>query len=230
MPRTRNRAEYEATMQTIKRLARKQMAAEGTAALSLRAIAREMDVTAPALYRYYPSRDDLITALIVDAFNALADAMQAADAACECSQYAGRFRAVGRAYRAWALEHPTDFQLIYGNPIPGYEAPDDVTVPAVERGFAVIAMILIEALAAGVLSALTDEAIPPAVHDGLARIIERDHIPMSPAMMYLLVASWTRIHGMVMLELFHHTPPVVGDANAFYNAQLDHMIRELGFG
>ncbi|HLU08105.1 MAG TPA: helix-turn-helix domain-containing protein, partial [Oceanobacillus sp.] len=79
-PRTRNVDEYEATLAQIKEIARKQMAAEGTAAISLRAIAREMDITAPALYRYYASRDDLITALIVDAYNAQADAQAAADA------------------------------------------------------------------------------------------------------------------------------------------------------
>jgi AcrR family transcriptional regulator len=118
------------TREEIKAFARQQMAAEGTAALSLRAIARDMEMTAPALYRYFPSREDLITALIVDAFNALADALEAADAAPTQQDYGSRLRAVLMAYRGWALEHPTDFQLIYGNPIPGYSAPRELTVPA----------------------------------------------------------------------------------------------------
>src|SRR5689334_18627833 len=102
-------------------VARKQMADSGTAAVSLRAIARELKLTAPALYRYFASRDELITALILDAFNSLADTLAATAQAAAPDNPWNQMTAVLIAYRAWALAHPTDFQLIYGNPIPGYE-------------------------------------------------------------------------------------------------------------
>src|SRR5689334_23821717 len=108
----------DATIEAIKNAARAQMAAEGTASLSLRAIARLLDVTAPALYRYFADRDDLITDLIVEAFNNLADAMEAAEAEVARDDYGGRLITALMAYRRWAMEHRTDFQLIYGNPIP----------------------------------------------------------------------------------------------------------------
>src|SRR5262245_33076145 len=123
MPRTRHVEQYEATRSQILDIARKQMAEHGTAGLALRAIAREMDVTAPAIYRYFPSLDDLITELILENFNALADALEAASNSLPENDYAGRIMAVLMAYRQWALDHPIDFQLIYGNPIPGYVAP-----------------------------------------------------------------------------------------------------------
>src|SRR4030095_17139404 len=122
----------QATVEEIKAVARAQMAAEGTAGVSLRAIAREMGMTAPALYRYFGSRDDLVTALVTDAYDALADAMEAAVAAVPAGRHADRVRAAFGAFRAWGIEHPTEFALIFGSPIPGYVAPE-ATRPAGRR-------------------------------------------------------------------------------------------------
>src|SRR5947208_2680318 len=105
--------QHDLMIEAIKNAARQQMASEGTAAISLRAIARALDVTAPALYRYFTDRDDLITDLIVDAFNALADALVAADAEQARDDYGARLIATLLMYRRWAIEHPTDFKLIY---------------------------------------------------------------------------------------------------------------------
>ncbi|MBZ0286445.1 MAG: WHG domain-containing protein, partial [Anaerolineae bacterium] len=138
MPRQRNAETYSETQAAIKAIARRHMAEQGTAAVGLRAIARDLDMTAPALYRYFPSLDDLITALIVDAYNANADAMAEADAAQPPTDYLARLLAALNAYRDWALAHPVDFQLIYGNPIPGYHAPAEITIPAARRNFAVM--------------------------------------------------------------------------------------------
>ena len=135
MAQTRREKQHISTQEEIKQVARRLMAEQGTAALSSRMIAREMGLTAPALYHYFASRDELITALIVDAFNALADALE--EARDEAATGSAREQLVQTllTYRRWALEHPIDFQLIYGNPIPGYEAPRELTVPAAERGF-----------------------------------------------------------------------------------------------
>jgi AcrR family transcriptional regulator len=222
-PRTRNEVSYEAVLEAIKATARQQMAAEGTAGLSLRAIARELNITAPALYRYYPSRDDLITALIFDAYNAHADAMAQADGTVPQEYYGERLWAVLAAYRAWALQHPTDFQLIYGNPIPGYEAPVEVTLPAARRAFEVVVGILAAALHAGALRLDFDD-LPPTVAEHLQQVIDYEGYAVPVQVMYLATVGWTRIHGLVSLELFNQTQPVVGDTEAFFRCEIERFI------
>ncbi|MDX2161655.1 MAG: TetR/AcrR family transcriptional regulator [bacterium] len=219
MPRTRDPIEHDATKAQIKAVARAQMAALGTAGLSLRAIAREMDVTAPALYRYYPCLDDLITALIVDAFNHLADWLEAADEAIPArDDYRARLIAVCLAYRDWAFSHPTDFQLIYGNPIPGYDAPDDVTVPAAVRTNVALTQVLVEAHRAGKYR-LPDVPLPETVRETADRIGAA--YQLSGDLVDAGIALWELVHGSVFLEMFGHTPPTVGDVQA-------HLVRLIG--
>ncbi len=216
------------TLEAIRTIARRHMAEGGTATLSLRAIARDLGMTAPALYRYYPSRDDLITALILDAFNALADALIAADAAQPRAAWGGRLRAMMRAYRAWALAYPVDFQLIYGNPIPGYEAPREVTVPAAVRTWTAIINALIEAYAAGALRPpIAFLHLPPTVDRWMREFAARDGYPVPPEVFAVAVHGWSLMHGMVVLEMNGHTPPVIGDADAFFTHQIDALIRSM---
>src|SRR5258708_7556043 len=114
----------------IKALAGRQLAEQGPGAVSLRAIAREMGTASSALYRYFPSQGDLVTALCVEAYDSLAGALTAARDARPPGDHAGRWAAVCRAYRRWSLENPSDFALIFGTPLPGYHAPDAVTAAA----------------------------------------------------------------------------------------------------
>lgn len=218
----------ETTIEMIKSLARAQMKAEGTAAISLRGIARDMNVTAPALYRYFANRDDLITDLLLDAFNAIADFMIAADIGISRDRYVERLIAVMMAYRSWALEHPTDFQLIYGNPIPGYVAPAELTVPAASRAFEPVVAILSEALQAGVLvPPIRVEELPPAIAEHLQQLIVDYDYPPLPIVLYLATLGWERIHGMVTLELFDQTPPLVGDSEAHYRFEVGRLCAEM---
>src|SRR5262245_16653675 len=130
MPRIRRAEIHDSIRDDIKTTARKLMAESGTEGLSLRAIARAMDITAPAIYTYFPTLDDLITALIVDAFNGLADAMKTARDNPTHAAHRERLRAAMESYRAWAWSHMAEYLLIFGTPIPGYEAPREITVPA----------------------------------------------------------------------------------------------------
>jgi len=226
---TRRERQHDNIREEIKALARQHMAEQGTAGLSLRAIARDMEMTAPALYRYFPAREDLITALILDAFNALADTLQAADNACVHEDYTGRMLNIMKVYRQWALENAVDFQLIYGNPIPGYSAPGELTVPAVQRGFIVIVTILADALAAGTLKLPPEyEQLPPSVDHHLRILIERDQYPIIPQLLYLGIATWTRMHGMIMLELYHHLVPTIGNVDDFYHHEITTFLQHLG--
>ncbi|MDZ4769833.1 MAG: TetR/AcrR family transcriptional regulator [Chloroflexota bacterium] len=225
---TRREQQRETTLETIKQVARAQMAHEGTAGLSLRGIARDMEVTAPALYRYYPSRDDLITALILDGFNALADAMIAADAAQPRPAYGERIYAIFCAYRDWALANPVDFQLIYGNPIPGFHAPAEVTVPAVVRGFIPMTEALTEAYAAAVLRPPAHfQHLPHTVDAFLRAFADSNGYPVPPEVFAVMAHAWTMTHGMVVLEMHRHTPSLLGDTTAFFQHQIKALCREL---
>jgi AcrR family transcriptional regulator len=229
MPRHRDDDQHDRLRQTIKEAARRQMAEYGTAGITVRGIAREMDLSAPALYRYFPSLDALITDLILDGFNALADALeQARDALAGASLYA-QMEAVMLAYRAWALDHPVDFQLIYGNPIPGYAAPGEITVPAAQRTLVVIVGLMAAALAQGEL--IPDpgyEVVPPEIEAHLQHLVERDGYDVPVLALYLSIVGWPVIHGLIMLELFDHLPPVVGNPDAFYRVQIRDLFRKLG--
>src|SRR5258706_4772974 len=99
----------------IKSIARRQLAEHGAAALSLRAVAREVGLVSSAVYRYFASRDELLTALILDAYNALGETAEQADAARDPADLIGRFESVCHAVRAWALSHPHEYALTYGS-------------------------------------------------------------------------------------------------------------------
>jgi AcrR family transcriptional regulator len=213
----------------IKAVARRQMAVEGSAGLSLRAIARELNITAPAIYNYFSRLDDLITALIVDAFTALADHMDAATVDPVAGSPLERITATARAYREWAVAHPVDFQLIYGNPIPGYVAPFDVTAPLARRPFVGLFRFFLEAYDAGQIVVGPEyESPPPAVSAHVLGWQKSTGLAgLPPGLFCLAITGWTRIHGLVMLELTHHMQPVIGDPSAFYEYELAAYLSQL---
>jgi len=215
----------------IKAAARRQMAQYGTAGLSLRGIARELRITAPAIYNYFPRLDDLITALIVDTFSALAEAMEAAGAEVESDRPYDKVLVLCLAYRRWAVAHPVDFQLIYGNPIPGYHAPEELTIPLARRPFLGLFRCFMEAHENGELVVPAEyQDLPPATIEGIAAWKRLSGIEMPDPLLALLMSGWSRIHGMVMLELFHHIQPLVGDGAAFYRYEIDAFLERLGMG
>src|SRR5215831_19483939 len=128
----------------ITEIARRQLATDGAAGLSLRAVAREMGMVSSAIYRYFPSRDDLLTTLIIDGYNAVGAAVEKAEAACPAEDYAARWLAACRAVRAWALAHPHEYALVYGSPVPGYQSPERTIGPA-SRAAAVFGKIISDA-------------------------------------------------------------------------------------
>jgi AcrR family transcriptional regulator len=215
----------------IKAAARRQMAQYGTAGLSLRGIGRELGVTAPAIYNYFPRLEDLITALIVDTFAALAEAMEAAEAEVESDRPYDKVMALCLAYRRWAVEHPVDFQLIYGNPIPGYHAPEALTIPLARRPFLGLFRCFMEAHSDGELAIPAEyQVLPPATAEGIAAWKRMASFEMPDALVALLMNGWSLVHGMVMLELFHHIQPLVGDGETFYRYEIDAFARRLGMG
>jgi AcrR family transcriptional regulator len=215
----------------IKAVARQQMAEHGTAGLSLRGIARELGITAPAIYNYFPRLEDLITALIVDAFNSLAEAMEAAEAAAPTDRPYDKIMALCLGYREWAIAHPTIFQLIYGNPIPGYQAPEELTIPLARRPFLGLFRWFILAHQTGELTIPAEyQAVPADMTAGIASWKRLSGIEMPDALLGLLMSGWARIHGAVLLELFGHLEPLVGGGGSFYLYELEAFAQRLEIG
>ncbi|MFF3213293.1 TetR/AcrR family transcriptional regulator [Streptomyces sp. NPDC002886] len=209
----RERARIEVTA-AIKDEARRALAAEGAAKLSLRAVARELGMVSSALYRYFPSRDELLTALIVDAYNSVGAAAEAADARSLAAGDTPRARwaAVCASVRAWALEHPHEYALIYGSPVPGYTAPIDTVGPASRVGNTLIGIVRAAYGGRGIaLPPLPAELRPEA-----ARMAADFAEGLPPEAAAALVAAWAQLVGLISFELFGQFNRVVEDRDAFF--------------
>lgn len=220
--RARVRAELT---EEIKRLAREQIRTDGAANLSLRAIARDLDMASSAIYRYVPSRDDLLTALIIDAYDTLGQRAEDADAALPRDDLHGRFRAVAHAAYGWARNEPAEYGLIFGTPVPGYAAPADTIGPAT-RYTAILIGILADGLSAGgrppVEPVLSDE-----VCADLIELRERTGIDVEPHALVVGLHAWTSIFGTISFLLFGHFHNVIHHDEAFFSDVVDHVATEV---
>ncbi|MFD9413040.1 TetR/AcrR family transcriptional regulator [Streptomyces sp. NPDC059989] len=220
----RERARIEVTA-AIKDEARRRLAAEGAAKLSLRAVARELGMVSSALYRYFPSRDELLTALIIDAYDSVGAAAEEADARALAAAAPPRARwiAVCEAVRAWALEHPHEYALIYGSPVPGYSAPQDTIGPASRVGNAFIAVLRSAYEGRG----LALPPLPAALRPEAVRMTADFAEGLPPEVTAALVAAWAQLVGLVSFELFGQFNRVVEDRDAFFThaaGQLAHGV------
>ena len=222
----RERVRAEMT-EDIKRVAREHLATDG-ADLSLRAVARDVGMVSSAVYRYFPSRDDLLTALVIDAYEEFADAAQEAELAAPRRDPHARWMALARGIRAWSLAHPHEYALLYGSPVPGYQAPDDTIGPA-SRPQRVFAQIMTDAVVAG-----TDE---PARGDRLTRSLRADmrsaaeflglqEIPA--ALVTRALVAWTQLFGALSFELFGRFEGGITDADALFDFEMRAMSDYLG--
>jgi AcrR family transcriptional regulator len=226
-PQSRRARLREATSQEIKAVALKHMAANGTASISLRAIARDMGMTAGAIYSYYDNRDVLISALCADVYAALDGRLKAARDKLPETDAAGRIRAHGLEYREWAVTRPEEFRLLYGDPVPDYIPP--TTGPAAEA----------ERSLCGALLDLVADAWPHAS----ARVVigeyewsdfdenfvqkARDD-GLTPDVVALSLRVWGRMHGLVALEVYDHLTPHVMDPKKLYRTEMRELTSTLG--
>ncbi len=215
--RARVRAEM---VEEIKATARRHLATEG-ADLSLRAVARDMGMVSSALYRYFAGRDELLTALIIDAYDDCGAAAESADAAVAGrAGPTGRWLAVCHGVRRWALAHPAEYALVFGSPVPGYAAPPD-TVPAALRTPAVLLRVLADGHAAGLLPDPGPAGVPPAVLADLRRI-RAGVVPDVPeALLAAGMLGWTALFGMLSFELFGQLENGVEAREEYF----DHQVR-----
>lgn len=225
---TRRAKFRQITIDEIKSLARLQMAEGGTASLSLNAIAKHMGMSGPALYRYFESRDALITALIVDAYEALANALEETAARFFHQPVRECLRQVLLTYRRWALDHPIDFQLIFGNPIPGYQAEEAITAPTAGKVFAPILRILERAYQQEnrPYPAFL-ESLLPQLQVRLSQSMQEVQPSLPEKVVYVGIVGWYHIHGMIMLELFNHIQPLLSDPAQFYSFEIERLFDQM---
>ncbi|MGI5134789.1 MULTISPECIES: TetR/AcrR family transcriptional regulator [unclassified Streptomyces] len=208
-PRERYRSQVR---EEIKARAWQQIATAGASGLSLNAIAKEMGMSGPALYRYFAGRDELITELIRDAYRGLADTIRAA------VDSGSGLTGLAHAMRGWALEDPQRYFLIYGTPVPGYHAPDDITSIARE-----IMAALLEVCAA--TWTRTSAADPFDAHLADHRQWVEGH-PGPPAVLHRALSFWTRLHGVLSLELAGHFTGMGFDPALLFAAEADDLAAE----
>ncbi|MEU5432099.1 TetR/AcrR family transcriptional regulator [Streptomyces sp. NPDC020719] len=208
-PRERYRAQVRAE---IKQHAWGQIATAGVPALSLNAIAKQMGMSGPALYRYFASRDELITELIRDAYRSLADTVRTAfDSGADLYALAG-------VIREWARSDPHRYFLIYGTPVPGYHAPDDITAISSE-----VMAVLLEACGAVSPDSSVDSPVTPFdAHLENHREWADGH-PATAATLHSALSFWTRLHGVLSLELAGHFTGMAFDPELLMTEELKNL-------
>jgi len=216
MKSERRKRLHEATREEIKEAAWQQIAKDGAAALSLRAIAKQLDLTSPALYHYYPNRDALVNDLVADAFNLLASSVEQACVSLPPNEHAKRFLAIGAAYSDWAQTYPQRYVLIFGAPIPNYQPSMNSILPASNRALGVLVQVIGEAWNAGEIH-LPDyyQELTPLLTTQLEDWRQKTGIVYPVQVIYLALVAWCRIHGIVSLGLRQQFPPIADAADVF---------------
>jgi AcrR family transcriptional regulator len=222
--RERLRAE---TTEEITATALALLAEGGPDAVTLRAIAREMGMTAGAIYGYFPTRDDLINRLITDVYASLVDAVEAARDARPPDDVGGRIVAWGQALREWSVANPAGFRLVYGDAVPGYR-PREGGVAAEPAHRACMGLTQL-------VAAVWPRAAPrqPAAEwsdftPGLVAEVRREFPDLPPAAVGLALRMWGRMHGLVALEVYGHLRGQTTDPAKLYEAELRDLVRSLG--
>jgi AcrR family transcriptional regulator len=224
----RERAREEITREIVDE-ARRQLAEQGAASLSLRSVARELGMVSSAVYRYVASRDELLTRLIVEAYDSLGDATERAVAASSGDTPLDRWVAAALVVRAWALEHPHEYGLLYGAPVPGYAAPDDTVVPGTRVSRALISIVH-DARATGQLPrrARRGEPLPETLSDDFAGLRSELDLDLDDVATLDVLLAWTQLFGLLGFELFGQTRGLVADDRALFETAARRMGGHLG--
>ncbi|WP_433466435.1 WHG domain-containing protein [Spirillospora sp. CA-128828] len=207
-------------IEEIKAAARRRLAADG-ADLSLRRVASDLDIVPSALYRYFSSRDQLLTALIIEAYQALAEAARQAAAQAQSARPRDRFLAVSHAVRQWALDHPAEYNLLYGGPVPGYAAPQDTVAPA-----ATVILLLVEIAAEGAARGQTlppSAPMPEPVRKDLQELIDQHPVDISEELLNRVFAGWTHLFGLISFEVFGRLETIIHARRDYFDHQMGLM-------
>ncbi|MGW1774852.1 TetR/AcrR family transcriptional regulator [Streptomyces sp. NPDC002104] len=223
--RERLRAE---TTAEIKKVALELMAAGGPDAITLRAIAREMGMTANAIYGYFATRDDLVTTLINTVYTALADTVDAAWDAAPAQDPAARIQAWARAFRNWALANPEGFRLVYGDPVPGYRPPEGGAAPEAAHRVCTGITALAAAAWPHAEARYRDSDFEWSDFDpGLLAKVRPAFPELPPAGVALALRIWSHLHGLVSLEVYGHLQAQALSPEKLFHEELAQLVRSL---
>jgi AcrR family transcriptional regulator len=233
----RERARAEIT-EAIKEEAGRQLAEHGSSGLSLRAVSRELGMASSALYRYFPSRDDLLTALIIDAYDAVGEAAEQALAAVDSAARAAggpesgadpvdRWTAACCAVRDWAIGHPYEYALIYGSPVPGYEAPQATVGPASRVPRTLISVVR-DAHLAGRLGEPPGRPLAAPVRADAGRLAAELAPELPIRVIAAMVAAWAQLFGIVSFEVFGQFNQVVEARGEFFEQAAATLATQVG--
>lgn len=215
--------------EVIKETAWKQIAEFGAPALSLRAIARELKITAPAIYNYFPDRDALVTALVIDAYTSFGDSQLEARDSISSDDFIEQLNAIGLAYRNWAHTYPQRYQLIFGTSIPGYVYPTEKVLPASAHAITPLFSLVEEIRLAGKLNAKGFKPVKKE-YERHFELWKSQIGSLNPQTHFIAMLIWSRVHGIVSLELRGNILFFGEDGNALYMAQMksitDDFIKE----
>lgn len=219
----------EKTRRDIKRVARRQLVAEGPGAIALRAIARELGMTAPGLYRYYASLEDLVGALIADYYDEVVAAMVQVRDGLPAEDSLGRLIAVSREFRRWSLAHPAEFGLIFATPLPGFTRPPEGAPEwAGTRFGAVFREIFTDLWTRRPFPLPLPGTLDPHLLDQLADPNETRFGPLPPGAVYVFVACWVRVYGAVAMEVFGQLKWALEEGGALFETELRQLAALMG--
>jgi AcrR family transcriptional regulator len=221
-PRPKKGQQQGNQQEAIKETAWRQIAALGAPALSLRAIARELGITAPAIYNYFPDRDALVTALIVDAFTSLGNSQAESLKGLPPDDHASRLTTLGLNYREWALAYSQRYQLIFGTPIPGYHAPEDITLPAAAWALSPLIATLQAIFQAG---RLRSDCSAPLSSELSAMLASWSQFAggAEGEVLYAALVIWSRVHGLVMMEIGEQMPSFITAPGEVYRREIENI-------
>ncbi|WP_433653894.1 TetR/AcrR family transcriptional regulator [Nocardia sp. CA-128927] len=225
-PRARARAQ---TMTDIVRIGREHLATDGAAALSLRAVARDLGVVSSAVYRYVSSRDELLTLLVVDGYNALADEVDAALAESPDDPIE-QIRILARTVRRWAHAESARYGLLFGTPVPGYDAPADQTMAPGTRVIISLQSLFARAYRSGQLQApSTDVRISSSLATNFAQIRDELQLDIPDWLIVRGVTFWASLFGAVSADVFDmYGTETFTDRDELFELQIDALLDVLG--
>lgn len=225
----------EQTMSEIVRIGRAHLESTGAAALSLRAVARDLGVVSSAVYRYVKSRDELLTLLVVDGYQALGDAVDSAVDACSPEDFRAQFMALARGVRLWAVAEPARYGLLFGAPVPGYKAPAEQTVQPGTRVIYRMVHVIHGAYEAGQINTelgslpLGGVLLPPSLEVNLAQIRQELGLTMGEQELVRGLLVWPALFGAVSFEVFgQYGPNTFADPAELFEAQCEFWADTLG--
>lgn len=228
------------TERHIREQARKLLVDQGHEAVTLRAIAREIGITAPALYRYYDSREDLIQHVCLDICAGLAHDLGADIAAMSSTGPAAQVFEICRGFRRWALAHPREFTLVFASPAAGIE-PGSGVLPMAEEPFGRIFLTVAGRVLAGAgITVPADDGVPEhlradltQLRDSLLATLREEEIDVPVEMLGLgmvrfMLHFWVRLYGHVALEVFGRFPFGISETEPLFESMLADLAADVG--